>query len=39
MLAVFAPDLAEARERELMQAREASSKLQDELKENGVEHY
>eukprot|EP01043_Picozoa_sp_COSAG02_P048091 COSAG02_NODE_4687_length_5092_cov_2.075506_2_plen_66_part_00 len=39
LLAVFAPDLAEARERDIAKRREASSKRQEELKSAGVEHY
>jgi hypothetical protein len=39
LLAVFAPDLAEARERDIVKRREASSKRQEELAATGVEHY
>ena len=39
LLAVFAPDLAEAREREIAKRREASKKHQEELAAAGVEHY
>jgi len=39
LLAVFAPDLAGARDREIAKRREASSKRQEELAGAGVEHY
>lgn len=39
LLAVFAPDLAEDRQRGIIQRREASRKRQEDLVAAGVEHY